>query len=192
MSFEGEGFDETPTIGTRLIVMRHAKSDWDAGVPDFDRPLNERGRANAALAGEYLRGCEQRGIKVDHAVVSPSARTQETWRLVGLEVPTTTIPELYHANAATILSCVIAGSRSADLADGGTMLVLSHNPGSAELVDRLVDSVPTQFDRWDVERFPTAAIAIIEIDGNWDVVAKGLANGTLEGTGVLTDFHVPR
>ncbi len=187
MSIDGE-----TATSTRLIIVRHAKSDWDVAVPDFDRPLNERGRANAVLAGEYLRGLEERGIKVDHAVVSPSVRTQETWRLVGLNVPTTTVPELYHANAATILSCVIQGARDARLVDSGTMLVLSHNPGSAELVDRLVDSVPMQFDRWDVERFPTAAIAVIEFDGTWDDVARGLANGTLEGTGILTDFHVPR
>lgn len=178
--------------GTRIIVMRHAKSDWDIAVPDFDRPLNERGRANAALAGDYLRGLERHGLTVDHAVVSPSVRTQETWQLTGLEVSTTTVPELYHANAATILSSVITYARDAGLTDGGTMLALSHNPGSAELVDRLVDSVPQQFDSWDVERFPTAAIAVIEFDDNWDGVAKGLSNGTLEGTGVLTDFHVPR
>lgn len=173
--------------GTRIIVVRHAKSDWDIAVPDFDRPLNERGRANATLAGEYLRG-----IEVDHAVVSPAVRTQETWQLLGLDVPMTTMPELYHAGAASILAAVLEGARIAGLTDGGTMLVLSHNPGSAELVDRLVDSIPVQFDRWDVQRFPTAAIAVIEFDGSWDDTAKGLANGTLEGTGILADFRIPR
>ncbi|MEY8838757.1 histidine phosphatase family protein, partial [Cribrihabitans sp. XS_ASV171] len=31
-----------------LILTRHAKSDWDdPGLPDFDRPLNKRGRKSA-------------------------------------------------------------------------------------------------------------------------------------------------
>lgn len=172
---------------TRLIVMRHAKSDWDAAVSDFDRPLNERGRNNAEVAGDYLRN-----IHIDHAVVSPSVRTQETWRQLGLDVPMTTDPTLYHANAASILASVIEGVAVADLTLTGTLLVLSHNPGSAELVDRLIDSVPSKFDRWEVDRFPTAAIAVIDYGTTWTDLAAGPTGELLEGAGILTDFVVPR
>jgi len=40
----------------RLILMRHAKSDWgDPGLPDHDRPLNKRGRRAATALGHWLR-----------------------------------------------------------------------------------------------------------------------------------------
>lgn len=39
----------------RLMVMRHAKSDWNAGAAtDHARPLNTRGRTAAPLMGRYL------------------------------------------------------------------------------------------------------------------------------------------
>ena len=38
-----------------LLLMRHAKSDWDADYgPDHDRPLNERGLRSARLMGRVL------------------------------------------------------------------------------------------------------------------------------------------
>lgn len=34
--------------------MRHAKSDWGAGAPDHERPLNRRGRRSAKAIGRML------------------------------------------------------------------------------------------------------------------------------------------
>ena len=38
----------------RLILLRHAKSDWP-DVPDRDRPLAKRGRRDAPKIGRWLR-----------------------------------------------------------------------------------------------------------------------------------------
>ena len=39
----------------RLILMRHAKSDWNhPGLADHDRPLNKRGRKAAPAMGAWL------------------------------------------------------------------------------------------------------------------------------------------
>ena len=41
---------------TRLIIMRHAKSNWsNASLDDLDRPLNERGRRDAPRIAQELR-----------------------------------------------------------------------------------------------------------------------------------------
>lgn len=41
----------------QLLLMRHAKSDWDADYGrDHDRPLNERGVRSAKLMGRFLAG----------------------------------------------------------------------------------------------------------------------------------------
>ena len=46
--------ESIPKVPSRLILLRHAKSDYPLGVPDHDRPLNERGRRDADAAGAWL------------------------------------------------------------------------------------------------------------------------------------------
>ena len=54
------------TAGARtLILLRHGKSGYPAGVPDHDRPLADRGRREAALAGEWM---ERDGLQVDAVI----------------------------------------------------------------------------------------------------------------------------
>ena len=38
-----------------LLIVRHAKSDWEAGAPDHERPLNARGRREAPELGRGSR-----------------------------------------------------------------------------------------------------------------------------------------
>ena len=60
----------------RLILMRHAKSDWgDPMLPDHDRPLNKRGRRAASALGHWMR---EAGLRPDQILCSSATRTQET------------------------------------------------------------------------------------------------------------------
>ncbi|MBN9010908.1 MAG: histidine phosphatase family protein, partial [Rhizobiales bacterium] len=60
----------------RLMILRHAKSDWGApGRPDRDRPLAPRGERAATLMGGVLAADEYRP---DRVLVSPAQRTRET------------------------------------------------------------------------------------------------------------------
>ena len=65
------------------MLLRHAKSAWPDGVPDLQRPLNDRGRRDARAAGQWLR--EHVG-GLDAVVCSPAQRTRETWALVAAEL----------------------------------------------------------------------------------------------------------
>ena len=56
-----------------LVVIRHAKSDWDVDAADRDRPLAKRGRRQAPYAGRWIA---EQGIVLDLAVVSPAARAR--------------------------------------------------------------------------------------------------------------------
>src|SRR4051794_26331901 len=63
-----------------LLLLRHAKAErLQPGGRDLDRILAARGRSDAKTLGIYL--ARHRPIP-DCAVVSPSARTRETWALV--------------------------------------------------------------------------------------------------------------
>ncbi len=72
----------------RLIIMRHAKSDWsEENKPDFDRPLTARGRKSAKRMGEWLRHNQYR---IDRVVCSPALRAKQTCQLVLKELSVTT------------------------------------------------------------------------------------------------------
>jgi phosphohistidine phosphatase len=62
----------------RLILFRHAKAEpSEPGLEDRTRVLAERGRKDAAKIGAYMAG---HGFIPDKVVISPAARTQETWK----------------------------------------------------------------------------------------------------------------
>jgi phosphohistidine phosphatase len=156
----------------RLILMRHAKSDWDdPRQPDRDRPLNARGRRNAAALGDWLRAA---GLEPERALISGAVRTRETWELLGLAGEALFEDALYHAGPDTILRVLRA--------KGGTaqpVLVLAHNPGIGALAETLA---PEAGDS-DLARYPTGATAVFEATGaDWEA-ARGFR---------LVSFVTPR
>lgn len=64
----------------RLYLIRHAKSSWsDAGVDDFHRSLNHRGKHDA---GEMAKRLAAASIKPDLIVASPAVRAKNTARFM--------------------------------------------------------------------------------------------------------------
>ena len=65
----------------RLLLLRHAKAERSQpGGRDHERVLAERGRDDARNSGAYM---VRHSFVPDRALVSTSARTRETWELVG-------------------------------------------------------------------------------------------------------------
>lgn len=150
----------------RLLVVRHAKSAWPPGVPDLRRPLGPRGQDDAPRVGTRIR--ELVG-SVDVAVVSPAQRTQETWALLvgtlGEVADVRSDDRIYRDWGAGLLDVV------ADLPAGaGTALVLGHEPGVSELVLGLVGHGDPRLRERVATKFPTGAVALLTIDGDWRAV----------------------
>ncbi|MEQ1689528.1 MAG: histidine phosphatase family protein [Sphingopyxis sp.] len=147
----------------RLILLRHAKSGWDDPVArDYDRPLNERGRAAAASIGRWAG---QNGVTVDSIVASPAVRCTET---LDLFQPAAEMARyephwdrrIYLASSATLIDVV------RDLDDSDTaVLMCGHNPGMEDLIlDLVPDDGSTPLRDLAEEQFPTAGLATIELD----------------------------
>jgi phosphohistidine phosphatase len=135
-----------------LLLMRHAKSSWaDPGQPDFERPLNERGRTAAPLMGRYLR---QQSMKLDAVICSPAARARETAALALAAAQSTGAvrydARIYEASAARLLEVINETPEPAT-----TVLLVGHNPGLEDFLRLLTGAH---------ERIRTAAIACITID----------------------------
>ena len=61
-----------------LLLLRHAKSDWDASyADDHERPLAKRGKKAAALIGRHLAAT---GQVPDRVVSSTAVRAADTVR----------------------------------------------------------------------------------------------------------------
>lgn len=156
------------TIERTLLLLRHAKSDWSGSVADFDRPLAERGRAQAPLAGQWLAG---RGDRIDLAIVSPAQRARETWQLVAGELapepPAHLDDRVYGASADELLGIV---QEVPD--DIRTVILVGHNPGMEHLASLLADE--------DV-MMRTCGIAELGIAGPW--TALDAASAVLRAAG---------
>lgn len=117
----------------RLIVMRHAKSDWYAGAgSDHARPLNRRGRRDAPRIAQRL---VELGWTPSHVISSDSERTTETFSLMQPilgDVPVDFQSNLYHGGLRDLEESV---SKAPE--ERSTLLALGHNPGWQESVWRL-------------------------------------------------------
>jgi len=164
----------------RLILFRHAKSDRPEGVRDVDRPLAKRGRRAAPRMGATLADA---GLIPDLALVSPARRAVETWDLAKPPlgaVPEQPEPRLYEASVETLLTIV----RETD-PGVKTLLMVGHNPGFERLAARLVGEGDAAARARLAEKFPTAAVAVIEFTTeDWLTVAPG--------SGRLARFVTPR
>ncbi|MHB1431629.1 MAG: SixA phosphatase family protein [Streptosporangiaceae bacterium] len=173
-----------------LVLLRHAKSAWPEGVPDHDRPLAGRGRRDAPAAGQWLR---RAGHIPDLVLCSTAARARQTWQLaedeIGARPPVTFEAEVYGATADSLLDLIRRLPAAAR-----TVVVVGHDPALPDLALALADGPDGQpppaavadADRIRV-KFPTAAMAILEIDGGW--AAAGPGGARLAGFVTPRDLH---
>ena len=148
----------------QLMLLRHAKSSWDAQkLPDRDRPLNKRGRRAAASMHEAMR---ELGLSPDVVLVSPSRRTLET--LAALEPWDDTplveqVETLYLAGVPQLLSILRGINETVR-----SVMLIGHNPGLHELAVLLASrSADSDSKQRLIAKFPTAALAEFSVGARW-------------------------
>jgi phosphohistidine phosphatase len=161
----------------KLILTRHAKSDWgDPSLDDHDRPLNDRGRRSADAIGKWL--ASERHLP-DMLISSTAMRTRETWALISRALPVGIAARwerrLYHAGPQDILDVLRR-------AQGQTILMLGHNPGIGTAAANLA-AAPHPHPRF--ADYPTGATTVFRFDiDDW-------AEADWRGA-TIVDFIVPR
>jgi phosphohistidine phosphatase len=168
----------------RLMLLRHAKSNWPSGTEDAERPLSDRGEAAAHLMGDYMA---HHSLIPDRVLCSPARRTRDTWAAVSARWPSAVESRnivfdtaLYGATPERLLSSV----RKQDAALR-TLLILGHNPGLQEAAELLIASGDVDLRERLREKFPTAALAVIDFAlDHWSLVH--------ERSGRLDRYVTPR
>lgn len=149
-----------------LYILRHAKSDWsDAGLSDFERPLNKRGQAAAPLMGEAMKN---RGFQPATIISSPAARARQTAELIRQSAELTSAinfdSRIYEAGSLTLLQVASEIDEAHDSA-----IIVGHNPGLEGLIKMLTG---------ELQPMPTAALAVVDLDiERWSRITS--ANGKL-------------
>ncbi|MCX6434089.1 MAG: histidine phosphatase family protein [Actinobacteria bacterium] len=172
---------------SRLVLVRHAKSDYPWGVVDHARPLNERGRRDAPELGAWLDthiSWEEGRPPVVR--ISTARRAQLTWGLAHTRLSdrwdaadVADEPRIYEASVSTLLDVI--GSVPQDT---GTLILVGHNPGLADVV--LALSRADEMRAAATVKFPTSAVAVLE-----SYLSLPLAVGQNRAFRVV-DFAVPR
>lgn len=146
-----------------LTILRHAKSSWsDAGLSDFERPLNRRGERDAPRIGERMAAA---GLRPALILSSPAERAITTARIVAdkLNYPREFLekePALYHASLDTLLDVVVAQEDRIN-----NLMLVGHNPGLTLLANHLLPGI--------MDNLPTAGTLTVEINSlDWTVYSR--------------------
>ncbi len=138
----------------QIIIMRHAKSDWSTGDPDFDRPLNKRGKKAAPVMGSEIL---KRDIVPELILSSPAKRAKQTLKKVvkamNYEGEIEYHDEFYSAHESNIIEAIQKVDDKYS-----RIMILGHNPTLESLISVLVNKKTIDIT------MPTAAVALLETD----------------------------
>lgn len=173
-----------------LYLLRHAKSSWEAPTRhDHDRPLAPRGVRACAVIADHLR---ERGIAPDLVLCSTAVRARRT--LEGVVDGFARLPRIYYeaaiyeASAATLIDLLrhlpatspVARSQTPTPPTGGrdpdepeSLMLIGHQPGIGDLATSLAASGARLAELEG--KFPTAALATLELDRPWPDLEPGCA-----------------
>ena len=147
-----------------LLVMRHAKSAWDTGKPDHERPLAPRGERDRVTMARWLVAND---LRPDRVLCSSAVRARETAQYVvdTFDIAPTRVvfdDGLYHAGFRQWLGRIRAE-------DAERLLICGHNPSLDMLVEMLAATEPGLSASGKL--MTTAAIAQLRFELPWADIA---------------------
>ncbi len=153
-----------------LSIVRHAKSSWgDPGLRDIDRPLNERGKAQAQRLGIYLAN---ENISPDLIICSSAKRARQTFRQMDKDwqsdAEMIVDNRLYLATPNTIMAVLDEfGENHAHV------MIIGHNPGFHMLAHKLADAGHKDDLAILQEKYPTGTLCVIRSKADkWKKIGK--------------------
>ena len=163
---------------SKLILIRHAKSDWSGNVNDLQRGLNKRGYNSCKVISEELK---KRIDKPDLFLISPALRAKLTYENIFLNWDNkdnllSIEEDLYHASLDQIkkkLTSKVVGFN--------TVVVIGHNP----ILNSLMYQLSTRGHNKLPVNLVTCGVVIIEYSEN-NFKAPVYTNGE------VVDYFFPR
>lgn len=147
----------------KLILVRHAKSDWGhEGLKDVDRPLTERGYQDAYIMAEWFK----KSLPMPDAIVSSDATRALSTALIfarALNINPNTVridEDLYESNLQKWLKVIATFDNKCN-----TVAIFGHNPVITTLANEINKDL--FFDD-----MPTCAVVAVELSlSSWKDIA---------------------
>ncbi len=146
-----------------LTLIRHAKSDWDNDLNDFDRPLSARGLRDAPIMGQFLN---TNVPKPDLIISSSAERAKQTAIIISEEIkyPPQKIDyysDLYLCGISDYIEVIHQQEDEVK-----HIFLFSHNPGTTGFSNILCNT--------NIFNVPTCGVVHIELDiASWRELELG-------------------
>ena len=163
---------------SKLILIRHAKSDWSGNVDDLQRGLNNRGLNSCGVISKELK---KKLDKPDLFLISPALRAKLTYENIFLNWDDKdnnlfVEEDLYNASVEQIKKTL-----SSKVLGFNTVVIIGHNP--------ILNSLMYQLTTKGYNKLPTnlvtCGVVMIEYSEN-NFKTPGFANGE------VVDYFFPR
>ncbi len=133
----------------KLILVRHAKSDWPEETSDFDRPLADKGLLDALKMSKFLKN---NNVVIDYFVSSPAVRALATCKIFNQTYNSTFVTDekLYNPSENNFQSVIYDLNN-----DVNSVAFFSHNNGISNFANSISE---------DIFHFPTCGVAGFQIE----------------------------
>lgn len=138
-----------------LYLLRHAKSSWkQPEIPDFERPLNRRGKKDAPLMGKILK---EKNLNLDLIISSPAKRAKKTAKKIAKQIAykkekIVLNQEIYEANISEIFDVLQQTDHNVN-----SLMLVGHNPTFTDVANLLLKNTK-------IENIPTSGVVAIHFD----------------------------
>lgn len=142
----------------RLLLMRHAKSERDETIDDFERPISDRGEKDAPRMARHLA---KLGLVPGRILASSALRSRQTLAPLmphfAADCEIRLAHDLYLAGEDETIDAIRGHGGSA-----ATLMVIGHEPGLTQTALALIGGGhPTLLE--DLEtKFPTCGVAVVD------------------------------
>ncbi|MEX1125791.1 MAG: histidine phosphatase family protein [Acidimicrobiia bacterium] len=117
-----------------ILLMRHAKSDWDASyAADHDRPLAPRGHRSATVMGRVLAAWDEiPDLVITSSATRARATAHEAARAGSWDCPIIVDPELYGTGPSSVLTVA-----EQSVTDQERIMLVGHEPTWSMLAEQI-------------------------------------------------------
>lgn len=144
----------------KIFIVRHAKSDWNNNLIDFERPLNERGHNDAPIMAEKIKSLGERPQLI---ISSPAMRAKTTAKYFAevfgyADECIEYHHEIYDIGQKFTIQMLTKISPKID-----SVMVFGHNPDQSHLATYLSNEI--------IGNMPTCAVVGVEMQTeNWSEI----------------------
>ncbi|MCB0702911.1 MAG: histidine phosphatase family protein [Candidatus Kapaibacterium sp.] len=144
----------------KIFIVRHAKSDWNNNLIDFERPLNERGHNDAPIMAEKIKSLGERPQLI---ISSPAMRAKTTAKYFAEVFGYADECIMYHHEIYDIGQKFTIQMLTKISPKIDSVMVFGHNPDQSHLA--------TYLSNENIGNMPTCAVVGVEMQTeNWSEI----------------------